>query len=65
MLTQLNPPIPLEVVGMGPAAAVAVIDYGPDYDLLWVCFIDATRECWTVSNKKVKALINYTMGRTQ
>ncbi len=35
MLTQLQTPIPLETP-KGKAWAVAIIDYGPHWDLLWV-----------------------------
>ena len=62
MLTQLNPPIPLETP-RGFAAAVGFIDYGPDYDLLWVTFDDATGECWTWPNPKIRGIKNLTMGR--
>ena len=41
MLLQLNPPIPL-YTPRGFAEAVLVIDYGPDYDLCWVCFLAAS-----------------------
>jgi hypothetical protein len=35
MLTQLNPPLPLET-SKGPGWAHFVIDYGPEAALLWV-----------------------------
>lgn len=62
MFTQLNPPIPLETP-KGAGMAVGVIDYGPDYDLLWVVLDDATGECWTCNNAKVRGVRNITMGR--
>jgi hypothetical protein len=40
-----------------------LIDYGMEYDLLWVVFADDSRECWTVSNKSVRAQENITAGR--
>jgi len=40
-----------------------VIDYGPEYNLFWVVFIDATGECWTYSNKDIRAQKNITLGR--
>ena len=61
-VTQLNPPIPLETP-RGKALAHFLIDYGPEYDLLWVCFDDATGECWTWNNSMIRAQANITMGR--
>ena len=61
-LIQLNPPIPLETPS-GKALAHIVIDYGPEYDLLWVCFNDKNGECWTWHNSLVRAQKNVTMGR--
>jgi hypothetical protein len=40
VLTQLNPPLPLET-SKGSGWAHFVIDYGPEYALLWVVFMDA------------------------
>jgi hypothetical protein len=36
---------------------------GVEYDLLWVCFQDETRECWTWSNKEIKIQSNISLGR--
>lgn len=38
-IQQLNPAIPVEVRGQGPAEAVALFDYGQDQDLMWLVFI--------------------------
>ncbi|MBX2993357.1 MAG: hypothetical protein KF681_00985 [Bdellovibrionaceae bacterium] len=62
MLVQLNPPIPIETP-KGKGVAVMVIDYGPEFDLYWVCFQDETRECWTFSNQDIRAQANMTMHR--
>ncbi|MEA2953669.1 MAG: hypothetical protein QOJ96_3189 [Alphaproteobacteria bacterium] len=59
---QLNPPIPL-LTPKGKAQAQFVIDYGPEFDLLWVCFQDDTGECWTWSNPDIRIARNITMGR--
>ena len=53
MLTQLQTPLPLQTP-KGKAWAVAVIDYGPHWDLMWVTFVLATGECWTFANKDVR-----------
>ncbi len=61
-MKQLNPPIPLETP-KGKALAHFVIDYGPEHNLMWVTFVDATGECWTWPNYKIRAQKNITMGR--
>lgn len=63
MLTQLNPPIPLRHENGRKLVALAVIDYGPDYDLLWVCGYEDNGEIWTYSNKHVRLVPNETLGR--
>jgi hypothetical protein len=50
MILQLDPPLPVFVVGRGNGLAHLVIDYGPEHDLVWVCFLEATGECWSVRN---------------
>jgi hypothetical protein len=60
----LNPPIPLWIPERHQhALAHALIDYGPDYDVIWGCFQDDT-EIWWLPNSKVRAVKNITMGRT-
>lgn len=63
MILQLNPPIPLDTP-KGPGLAHMVIDYSIEHDLNWVVFIEATGECWTFSNRDVRAVKNITLGRT-
>jgi len=63
-ITQLNPPIPL-MTPNGRALAHFLLDYGPEHDLMWVCFQDDTGECWTWENAYIRARINATMGRTK
>lgn len=60
-LLQLNPALPIETP-KGKALAQVLIDYGPEHDLLWVCFQD-NGECWTWNNKEIRAQTNITMGR--
>ena len=59
MITQLTQPIPLETP-KGKAWAVAMIDYGPQWDLQWVTFVHDTGECWTFRNPEVRQGANYT-----
>lgn len=62
MMLQLNPPIPVDTP-YGSAFAHMIIDYGQEHDLYWVCFQDETGECWTWSNKDIRAQKNITLGR--
>jgi len=62
MILQLNPPLPVKTP-KGNALAQFLIDYGPEHDLLWVCFQD-DGECWTWDNSKIRAQTNVTMNRS-
>ncbi|MFO1243239.1 MAG: hypothetical protein U1E36_08630 [Rickettsiales bacterium] len=64
MMLQLNPPIPLKTP-KGDAWATALIDYGPQWDLLWVTFIEKTGECWTFRNPEVRQGKNYTFAHPE
>ncbi|MCE7795592.1 hypothetical protein LWE61_03365 [Sphingobium sufflavum] len=61
--TQLNPPIPLDVLDKGKGMAIGMIDYGPEHNLIWVTAIDATGEIWCAPNPQVRMQSNWTMGR--
>lgn len=63
MFTQLNPPLPVFVIGRGKGSAIAVIDYGQEHNLIWVTAIDATGEIWCAPNPNVRMQSNWTMGR--
>jgi len=62
MITRLDPPIPL-MTPKGRGLAHFLIDYGPEHDLMWVCFQDDSGECWTWENALIRARVNTTMGR--
>jgi hypothetical protein len=42
-----------------------VIDYSPEYDLLWVVFLDKSGECCDYRNKNIRIANNETFGRTK
>ena len=63
MFTQLDPALPVFVEGKGKGLAHAVIDYGPEHNLVWVTAIDASGEIWCAPNPKVRMQANWTMGR--
>ncbi|MEL7686560.1 hypothetical protein AAG596_03580 [Citromicrobium bathyomarinum] len=65
MFTQLNPPIPLHVLGKGDGHALGVIDYGQEHNLLWVTAIDATGEIWCAPNPEVRMQANWSLGRAR
>lgn len=60
--TRIDPPLPLDTP-KGSSLCHFVIDYGVEHDLLWVCAIDATGECWTFRNRDIRFPKNLTMGR--
>lgn len=60
---QLNPPIPVSIIGKGDGFAVAVIDYGQEHNLIWVTAISDTAEIWCAPNPLVRMQGNWTMGR--
>lgn len=61
-MIQLNPPLPVDTP-KGSALAHVLIDYGIEHNLMWVCFVDSTGECWTWPNNQIRAQKNITLGR--
>lgn len=61
---QLNPSIPVEVLGKGTGEAIFIIDYSPEFNLLWVVALDSNGEVWTVPNQDIRFIKNYSLGRT-
>jgi len=59
-LLQLDPPLPLNTP-RGDGWAHFVIDYGQEHDLLWVVFLNATGECWSVPNPQVRLQPNWSL----
>ena len=62
MITQLDPPLPMETP-KGPALAHFLIDYRPESHLMWVCFLDENGQCWTVPNPEVRMQKNWSLQR--
>ncbi|WP_232496332.1 hypothetical protein [Novosphingobium kaempferiae] len=65
MFTQLNPTIPLHVVGKGDGYAIGMIDYGQEHNLIWVTALDNSGEIWCAPNQTVRLGRNWTMGRAE
>lgn len=61
-MIRIDPPLPLETP-KGKGLAYFIIDYGIDHDLLWVVFLNETRECWTFKNSQIKIVENFSIGR--
>ena len=64
-LLQLDPPIPMRTP-KGEGLATLVIDYGPDYDLLWTVIVtkgEHAGEIWTYPNTQVRGVENASLGR--
>jgi hypothetical protein len=66
-MLRLNPPIPLSIRLVDgkwhKAMGHVLIDYGYEHDIMFVCFVDETRECWTVTPKDARSQDNITAGR--
>ena len=65
MFTQLQPPIPLHVLGKGNGLAFGMIDYGPEHNLIWVTALDGNGEVWCAPNPTVRFQQNWTLGRPE
>jgi len=63
MMLQLNPPIPVFVVGKGAGFAVGWIDYSQEHDTLWKVIITATGEVWDVRQSQIRGELNISLGR--
>jgi hypothetical protein len=61
MMTRIDPPLPVNT-SKGSGLAYFVIDYGLDYNLMWIVFLDESGECWTIDNAEIRAYPNPTYG---
>ena len=62
-VTQLNPPIPMHVIGKGDGFALALIDYSQEHHLVWVVAITETGELWSAPNPIVRMQSNWSLQR--
>lgn len=58
--TELRQPWPM-TCPRGKGLCVAVIDYGPEHDLMYVIAMNDTGEMWTYSNPDVRMRPNETL----
>lgn len=64
MMLQLNPSIPVEVIGKGTGECVGWIDYSKEDDLMWIVALDSDGKVWTVKNSQIRFIKNISLGRT-
>lgn len=64
MILQLNPSLPVEVIGKGSGETIFMIDYGVEHHLLWVVALDSDGSVWCVPNPEIRMIKNYSIGRT-
>jgi len=63
MILQLNPPIPMtDMATNKKVLAHFIIDYGPEWHVLWGCF-NEDGEVWWLPNPLVRARDNPSVGR--
>ena len=63
MFSQLDPPLPIHVLGKGDGYAIGIIDYGLEHNLLWLTAISETGEIWCAPNPEVRMQANWSAGR--
>jgi hypothetical protein len=61
-LLQLDPPIPVSGP-KGDGYAIAWLDYGQEFHVLWAIAYDANGEIWWTPNHQVRMQSNWSMGR--
>lgn len=62
-IIQLNPSIPVQVVGKGTGEALFIQEISKEDNLIWIVAMDDTGQCWQVPNPDIRLLKNYTIGR--
>lgn len=60
-ITRIDPPIEIDTP-RGKADAHFLIDYSADDNLVWVCFIRGSGECWSYRNPLIRKTWCETMG---
>jgi hypothetical protein len=63
-MLQLNPSLPVHVMGRGKGEAVGWLDYGKEDNLIWIVAMNESGEVWCVPNQDIRFLNNYSIGRT-
>jgi hypothetical protein len=63
LLERLDPPLPIMTADGQKGYCHAWLDYGPDYDTLWLVALDESREFWWLRQSLVRAVDNISLGR--
>ena len=63
MMLQLNPMIPLVHEDGRKFTAFALLDYSQEHELMFCGWFDESREIWVMSQTKLRAPNNITLGR--
>ena len=63
MMLQLNPPILFRDTNFMLVTAIMAIDYGPDYETLFLCGYQDSRELWWLPHSRLRMDNNISLGR--
>ena len=63
MMLQLNPPILFRDTNFRLVTAIMAIDYGPDYDTLFLCGYQDSLELWWLPHSRLRMDNNISLGR--
>jgi len=66
-MLQLNPSIPVMIVGKGTGEAIGWFDYSKEDHLMWLVALDEGGEVWLVPNTHVRLRLieSCSIGRTK
>lgn len=62
-ILQLHPSIPV-VTPKGTGKALFILDYGPEFDIMFIVALDSNGEICTFKSQEVRAIKNITLGRS-
>ena len=63
MMLQLNPPIPFVTADGKKCIAFMVLDYGVEFNTLFLCGFEESREVWWLPNSQLRLADNISLGR--
>ncbi len=63
MMLQLDPPLLWRTDDGRKCAALLALDYGPEYETLFLCGFDDSRELWWLPHSRLRLDDNVSLGR--
>lgn len=63
MLLQLNPPLSFVTASGRACLACLALDYGPEWDTLFLCGFADNRQLWWLPNSELRLPDNISLGR--